>query len=67
MINFVICSHTQWEVFFQIKFHPRMKFTCKQNFFHPGMRLHLSYIYALLTKTFKFVLKVKVKICLKNK
>ena len=37
--------HTQWEVFCRIKFHPRrkfysfhpgMKFTCKQKFFHPG-------------------------------
>ena len=37
--------HTQWEVFFQIIFHPRMKFysfhpemkfTCKQKFCHPG-------------------------------
>ena len=44
MINFIICFHTQWEVFFQIKFHPGMKFysfhsgmklTCKQKFFHP--------------------------------
>ena len=43
MINF-LCFHTQWEVFFQINFHPAMKFysfhpemklTCKQNFFHP--------------------------------
>ena len=38
-------DHTQWEVFFQIKFHPRlklysfhhwMKLTCKQKVFHPG-------------------------------
>ena len=45
MINLIICFHTQWEVFFQIKFHPGMKFysfhpgmklTCKQKFFHPG-------------------------------
>ena len=45
MINFIICFHTQWEVFFQIKFYIRMKFylfhrgmklTCKQKFFHPG-------------------------------
>ena len=45
MRNFVICfDYTQWEVFFQIKFHsgmkfysfhPRMKLTCKQKFFHP--------------------------------
>ena len=41
---FFICFHTQWEVFFQIKFHlgmkfylfhPGMKLTCKQKFFHP--------------------------------
>ena len=45
MINFIICFHTQWEVFFHFKFHPGikfysfhpgMKFTCKQKFFHPG-------------------------------
>ena len=45
MINFIICFHPQWEVFFQIKFHsgmkfysfhPRMKLTCKQTFFHLG-------------------------------
>ena len=44
MINFK-CFHTQREVFFQIKFHPGMKFysfhpemklTCRQKFFHPG-------------------------------
>ena len=41
----MICFHTQYELFFQIKFHPAMKFysfhpgmklTCKKNFFHPG-------------------------------
>ena len=52
MRNFIICfHHTQWEVFFQIKFHPGMKFysfhpgmkfTCKQKFFHPGMRFRLA-------------------------
>ena len=40
-----MCFHTQWEVFFQIKFHRGMKFywfhigmklTCKQNFFISG-------------------------------
>ena len=45
MINFFIYFHTQWEVFFQIKYHPGMKFcsfhpgmklTCKQKFFYPG-------------------------------
>ena len=51
MINFIICFHTQWEFSFQIKFHPGMtfysfhpgmKFTCKQNFFYPGMRFNLG-------------------------
>ena len=36
MINFNRCFHTQLEVFFQIKFHPGMKLTCKHKFFHPG-------------------------------
>ena len=45
--------HTQWKVFFQIKFHPgmkfysfhpRMKLTCKQKFFHPRMRIRLGYM-----------------------
>ena len=34
MINFIICFHIQWDVFFQIKFHPWMKFSL----FHPGMK-----------------------------
>ena len=56
MRNFIICfHHTQWEVFFQIKFHPGMKFysfhpgmklTCKQKVFRPGdeisSRLHVN-------------------------
>ena len=41
------------EGFFQIKFHrgmkfysfhPGMKLTCKQKFFHPGMRFRLGYM-----------------------
>ena len=45
----LLCFHdTHWKVFFQIKFHPGMKFysfhpgmilTCKQKFFHPGTSL----------------------------
>ena len=55
MINVIRCFHTQWEVFFQIKFHPGMKFylfhpgmklTCKQKVFHPwdeiSSRLHVN-------------------------
>ena len=45
MISYITCFHTQWEVFFQIKFypgmkfyslHPRMKLTCTHKCFHPG-------------------------------
>ena len=45
MISFITCFHTQWEVFFQGKFHagmkfylfhPRVKLTCEQKSFHPG-------------------------------
>ena len=38
------------EGFFQIKFYPRMKLTCKQKFFsshdefHPGIRFRLGYM-----------------------
>ena len=53
MINLVMCFHTRQEVFFQSKFQPGikfytfqpgMKFTCKQNFFHPGMIFNLGYM-----------------------
>ena len=45
MISYIICFHTQGEIFFQIKFHTGIKFysfhlgmklMCKQKFFHPG-------------------------------
>ena len=36
MINFITCFHNQLEIFFQIKFHPGMKFRCKQDFFIKG-------------------------------
>ena len=48
-----MCFHTQWEVIFQIKFYPKMKFysfhpgmklTCKQKFFQPRMRFRLGYM-----------------------
>ena len=38
MRNFMIYfHHIQWEIFFQIKFHPGMKFKYKQKLFHPGV------------------------------
>ena len=53
----IIGFYTQWEVFFQIKFHPGIKFysfhetpgmklTSKQKFFHPemGFRLGIYFI-----------------------
>ena len=59
MRNFIICfHHTQWEVFFQIKFHPGMKFysfhpgmkfTCKQKFFHPGTSFILGWDFISVT------------------
>ena len=44
MISFTRCFHIQWEVFSPIKFHPGMKLTRKQKFFHPGMKFHLGYV-----------------------
>ena len=53
MISFLMFLDTQWDVFFQIKFHLRMKFysfhpemkpTCKKKFFHSRMRFHLGYM-----------------------
>ena len=46
VINFIICFHTQWEVFLQIKFHPGIKFYS----FYPeiprwkNFRLHVTFI-----------------------
>ena len=55
----ILCfHHTQWEVFFQIKFHPQMKFysfhpgmklTCKQNFFHPRTSFILGWDFISVT------------------
>ena len=71
MRNFIICfHHTQWEVFFQIKFHPGMKFysfhpgmklTCKQNFFHLGMRFHLGYMWTHSKSSSSFLLPLSSK------
>ena len=65
MINFITCFHTQWEVFFQIKFHlgmkfysfhPGMKLTCKQTFFHPGTSFIRGWDFILVTckRTLRF-------------
>ena len=58
MINFMTCFHNQSGVFFQIKFHPGMKFnsfhpgmklTCKQNFFHHGTSFIPGWDFILVT------------------
>ena len=56
--KFYCFHHTQWEVFFQIKFRPRMKFypfhsgmkfTCKQKFLHPGPSFIPGWDFILVT------------------
>ena len=62
MRNFIICfHHTQWEAFFQTKFHPGMKLhsfhsgtklTCKQKSFHPETSFIPGWDFISVTRVF---------------
>ena len=66
MINVIIFHHTQWEVFFQIKFHMKfhsfhlgMKSRVNRNFFIPG-RDFISVTCKRTLKLYKFYKKASV-------
>ena len=53
-IEFLLMKTYQVSRFsFKLNFHFGMKLTCKQKFFHPGMRFYLGYMLTLLKRSSK--------------